>query len=349
MITDPENASLPPVNEANSDHWICPFQVMEFKSGLVLKRGSHQVFLPDGQHLLPLLETIQSRSLEMVSRLELENQLPTGLRSFWPALREKLSETGILLARGDNRISEVSKEGPEDVYYWEMGTTRQKVLAAVARTGLVVIGLNRLSLQLIRALVEAGVEGVGLIDDPFLRSELLEIPNDWGDSSGILPPGTSIQQLESSQAQVVVPVLEFGGQSRLLNYNQHVLDSGKKCYPVYLENGIGHLGPMVEPGKGPCLECLRIRQNANIDEAHKIRAFEAHAGEGQPTTAIHPSACSMLAHLACLELLRYFAVPDNSVSGKWIEVGLPTARTTAHNILRLPNCPACGHFPWDHT
>jgi thiazole/oxazole-forming peptide maturase SagC family component len=113
--------------------------------------------------------------------------------------------------------------------------------------------------------------------------------------------------------------------------------------PVVLQDLIGTVGPLVIPGESACLECLRARENAHMDDPEKRRASEYGAFHGQVVNAFHPSMASILGDLAAMELVKFHGqLMRSQLVGHLIEVNLVAPEITVRRVLKLPRCEVCG-------
>ena len=72
----------------------------------------------------------------------------------------------------------------------------------------------------------------------------------------------------------VVATADFSGQQLLRHWNSWCVNRGCTFLPVMLDKGIGCVGPLVVPGETACYECLRARENSNLEDPETRRAAE---------------------------------------------------------------------------
>jgi bacteriocin biosynthesis cyclodehydratase domain-containing protein len=108
------------------------------------------------------------------------------------------------------------------------------------------------------------------------------------------------------------------------------------------------IGPLYVPGRTACHACFCLRRGATSGFEEEFDLLESH-----PAAAPWPDAfATMAAGLAVLLALRWLAAKDPTLPGVAYALelaGVPTL--TAHRVLRVPRCSACGEAgppanPW---
>lgn len=104
------------------------------------------------------------------------------------------------------------------------------------------------------------------------------------------------------------------------------------------------IGPFFDGHGGPCCECLQywIRRNRPVEELATRVAATAAASTVPPASGIEASmraACT----LAALALAQAVSAPaDHALRGRLLAIDLGSLLSTAHVVVRRPQCPACG-------
>ena len=127
----------------------------------------------------------------------------------------------------------------------------------------------------------------------------------------------------------------------LIDWNQFCLQNQVHFLPVVLDRFIGTVGPLIIPGETSCYECMRLRENANLEMPEIERAAEFHAAERQSITGFHPAMVNILAELAAMELCKFYGGGVPWRANYLIEVNLLIPTLISRRVLRLPLCPAC--------
>lgn len=103
------------------------------------------------------------------------------------------------------------------------------------------------------------------------------------------------------------------------------------------------VGPVMTPGRGPCIACLQERLRLNLAAPTLLHNDEVtRAGE-----VVRPRIDREYPQLTwfriALTLMNMFGPGRKSGSGHWIEaVELEKCRTERHPVVRLPQCAFCG-------
>lgn len=112
------------------------------------------------------------------------------------------------------------------------------------------------------------------------------------------------------------------------------------------------IGPGFEPAAGPCWDCLAfwIRQNRPVEEL--VRRHRAHEDRPEPQTArggLTTAATLTSVRTACgfgaLAIARMLAGGGrhhHALGARVIALDLATLQTTAHAVVRRPQCATCG-------
>src|SRR5262249_10319169 len=140
----------------------------------------------------------------------------------------------------------------------------------------------------------------------------------------------------------IVATSDFGGLTSMRQWNEFCVTRNIHFFPVVLQNLVGYVGPLVVPGETPCFECVRARQNANIEDPTTRAAAEPHAFSSQHVIGFHPSMATILGDIAAVELGKFYGgwLASESV-GSLIVVRLLVPSVTTHRVLKIPRCPVC--------
>ena len=258
-----------------------------------------------------------------------------------------------LLARGFLMVAGAGPERSEpesslDIFYWHFGQTGASVAERLNAHPLVVVGVNCISRQLVSALAATGVTSVTVVDYPPTRNIRL-----FDDQGGILPQHwpaalpTPVayeawtEALDGNAFDGLIATSDFGGPALLRPWNEFCVGNERVFLPVVLNRMIGSVGPLIVPGQTPCYECLRARENANLETPELQRAAEPSAHERQLVTGFHPSMASILGDVSAIELTKFYGGVLPWTAGVLFEVNLLAMQLTARKVLKLPRCPVC--------
>lgn len=332
-------------------HWrSLPFLVAETQGGVVLKRGTTQILIEGESALETILLILVGTTDDGQTKAEICVQFPEPDRQAIRDLLDDMIAKRLLIPAHDADNPE-QPETNEDLFYWTANRQRSEVAQTLSGLDLTIIGVNRLSLAISRSLNNMGVTNISVADDPLLRN--LEFFDAEGNLAVDAFEGTakvcsSVQLLESGlTAKCLLAASEFGSQAALLPWNEECVNRGIHFMPVYLMDMTGYAGPLVVPGETACLQCLRMRQNAHLQDAPVVRDMEEHLQRGQAVVPIHPSMIAILAESVVFELCHFYGKLSEPRPGRLITIDLPRGKTQSRRVLKIPRCPVCS--PLIHT
>lgn len=326
-----------------------PAQLIEVEDGVILKRGATELRIGGGV-ASAAVRTLYDLAADGVSTDQLEEAFGGPA---WPGvagLIEQLRSRRFLVAENGGPPADPASEDGADVFYWQFGTTAAEVAERLTALRVAILGVNLVSRRLAAALVEAGAGSVEVVNYPLLCNLRLL------DDAGALRPGewpATIEEpvdygqwadgAESSPPDILVATSDFGGRELMRQWNRFAVERDIHFLPVVLENLVGHVGPLVIPGEVACYECLRARENSNLDDPQLKRAAEPSAFAGQRVAALHPSMASIVGEVAAVELGRvYGRWSPAGAAGRVLEVNLISGSMQPRPLLKLPRCPVCG-------
>jgi ribosomal protein S12 methylthiotransferase accessory factor len=145
----------------------------------------------------------------------------------------------------------------------------------------------------------------------------------------------------------VVVCLDSPAPALLDAVNQAALQANVRWVVGQVYSGVGWIGPTVIPRQTPCYKCYEFRRNANLANYAEVVQYESQLLQ-QPVTESHcvaprPLAACIGAFLA-LEAVRLLtALTLAQTVGRILRLDFFSTDMTSHQLLRLPNCPACGY------
>lgn len=106
------------------------------------------------------------------------------------------------------------------------------------------------------------------------------------------------------------------------------------------------IGPMFQPGGGPCWECLAfwMRNNRPVEELVR-RHRDCEGPVSPPGAGLEASvraACSLGALAIARALVSMDAGSTHALSSRLLALDLASFHTTTHAVIRRPQCPTCG-------
>jgi bacteriocin biosynthesis cyclodehydratase domain-containing protein len=322
-----------------------PVQVIETNTGAVIKRGNREIAIPSRAAVAVLRTIFSAASNAAVSRGEL-------LELFSPAHRVAINELiRELLA---HRLLVHEKEygsppsGPEtstEIFYWHYALRESTVMESLKNRRIAVMGVNTISREFVTKATISGLVNIEIIDCPSLRN--LRLFNDAGNlneeqwPSHVQPLAFEKWANSASPWDCLVATSDIGDLEIIHDLNQFCVQHKAPFLPIILNNVVGHIGPLVIPGEGPCFECLQARWNSHLENPDVAKAVTALAFQGQTVTGLHPIMASVLADIAAFELIKFFAELPGYKVGALIEVNLMASQMLARKILKIPGCMVC--------
>ena len=323
-----------------------PVQVIEWEDGVILKRGCTEAKLA-GEGILEAIQRIfEVTAGEGATREEMCALFSPPARKNVEDLIEHLVGRGFLDPKSDADAEKPDSEAGDDIFYWQFGASASSVREQLATTKILVLGVNYISRQLVIGLQNSGFAAVQVLDHPSLRNpRLFDGENKLRDGlwpSSLNSPEAWSDDVKSSSFDCLIAASDFGTPQALLDLNQTCLDQGGSFLPIVLHNFMGQVGPLVIPKEGACFECLRSRQNANLDDPTIHRLIETVSVDRQDVQGFHPSMASILGEVSAFELTKFYSgVLGSLLVNGCIKVDLLAGKMTARKVLRIPRCPAC--------
>jgi len=328
-----------------------PVQLVEVDDGVILRRGCTQLMVsgPEAAKTVGMILTAAYGAGITVEEARAASAAP--LRDDVEDLIVKLRER-LILVPGDAEAPPPPQQETElEVFYWHFGTRPEQVAQRIQQKRIAILGVNTISRRLATVLAETGVAGVEVIDFPLLRN--LRLFDDRGrlNAGAWGVPGKSPLAFEtwadgaSESMDCLVATSDFGAQQIMRDWNRFCVQYKQHFFPVVLQDVIGYVGPLVVPGETACFECLRGRQNANMDDPKSARAAEDRAFQGQMVNGFHPSLASVLGDFAAIELTKFYSgsIPA-SRAGSLIEVNLLYPELNIRRVLKVPRCAVCSNL-----
>lgn len=311
-------------------------QLIPFPEGVFLKRGNYEYRI-QGKEALDIVRKI-------LSLTETKERTKEEICTFFPsenhdgitALIEVLIQRGILyFALSD---SAVEKETSLDVFYWNFGTSYAKVSSTFSSKKLAILGVNSISLQLVRILEEMRFCNFQLIDVPKLRNssycENLSVSS--------FSYELWLKELDISAFNCFIPTSDFGGLSLLKEFNILCFEKKAHLFPMVLQDNIGYVGPFVVPDATACFECFLSRRNSNLDTPNLHTMIEDKAYESREIAGFHPAMGAAIASFGLLELEKMYGEwMAPAIASNLIEINLIDCRLIRRKILKIPYCPVC--------
>ncbi|SPF36836.1 putative peptide [Candidatus Sulfopaludibacter sp. SbA4] len=322
--------------------------LIEMGDGAVIKRGRVEIKVA-GEEAGKVLGMIFGAAQKGATREQILAIFAPPERPSVEALVDHLIGRRILVADDEPETTPARSESQLDIFYWHFGTQTRNVQRRLNAKRLRIFGINHISRRLVAGLRASGAQDIEVVDVPLLRNEA------WFASGGELredvwqgnPP--KVQRYsgdpDPDSLDCLVATSDSGAIEQMRSCNEFCVLHNLQFFPVMLQDLVGYVGPMVQPGETPCFECLRSRQNAHLVDYRSRRAVESAFIHEQSVGGFHPSMASILGDIAALELTKYFGLETPvAKAGMVIEVNLLGAEMRARRILKLPRCAVCSRL-----
>jgi oxazoline/thiazoline synthase len=173
-----------------------------------------------------------------------------------------------------------------------------------------------------------GVRSIGRVDDAPIRRLLHE--------SGVVVAPNDAPELGLQ----IVGVDDYL-QPALRGVDAEMRASGTPWLLVKPVGMFPWIGPLFDPGNGPCWSCLAQRLKMNRDTEEYVR--EA-IGVREPFASLAASAGSAMVamSMAITEAARFIVTKATSLANTVITVNAATFELERHTVVKRPQCPVCG-------
>lgn len=323
-----------------------PVQLVEVKEGILLVRGATEVNIQGPGAAEAIKAILLACSGRGATAEELLGLFPAPQREAAEGLIEHLLERRILVGEGPLEPVTDRAETPLDIFYWDFGLAAEGATQRLNEQRLVLVGINHLSRRVAEALRLSGLTGFQVVDYELLRNQA------FFDAEGTLEkwpselpsPIPEKDWFETADPELLGGIIgcsDFGGETILRDWNDYCVRNELLFLPVVLSHNIGSIGPLVIPGETACFECLRARENSQLDDPDLQRAAEYQAVGGQAVKGFHPLMASAVADMAVMELVKFLTFVMPWRIGELIEVNLLAPDLVARKVLKVPRCPVC--------
>ena len=323
---------------------IRPLQIIEMDGDVHLLRGGVEIKIHgSGERISEIVyEILKIPGLRGgATREEIIDSFAEPERHSVSQLVDHLEQKGILYS-GESAWAD-KEESEEDIFYWNFGSSPQEISGRMNIHQFTIVGVNKISRRLIHALIEADIQGVQVVDDPFLRNlrmfeeDQLSLEH-WPDP---LPKPVAKEVVTFNPSRCVIATSDFGLTPALSEWNQLCVENGCHFLPVFLANLVGTVGPLVIPGETACFECYCSRENANSEDFVTRRLMDIHAFDRQKDNGFLPSMANIVADSAALWLIRLYAHITQPVVGQVMEYRFLADSMRTRRVLKVPRCRVC--------
>ncbi len=275
----------------------------------------------------------------------------------------------------ENPVASLSPEelyGEQIRFFAQAGLDGEAVQRQLSKTRAVVIGGGVVGSLTLSLLAEAGVGMLRILDatrteartlpgNALLRAEDVGRPRAEALSERLRQrhPSLTSESVPANplSASELAPVLrdtdcavvclDSPAPALLDAVNAAALQAQTRWLMGQVYSGVGLVGPTVIPDQSPCYKCYELRRNANLSNYEETVQYESRLrqmpGIRSECVAPRPLAALLSAFLA-LEVQRLLTgVSTPQTVGRILRLDFFATDMTSHQILRFPNCPACGY------
>ncbi|MDN3690360.1 hypothetical protein [Cyclobacterium jeungdonense] len=324
---------------------VLPFQIIELEDSVVLKRGLSSMAIPDKSALI-IIKVIQKALIQSPKTVDELASLFTGsIYNLIKSFINHLIEKKFIVYLEDTNNYRYDEETPQDIFYWHFNAHQSQISETLNEKPWAFIGINELNKRLISSLFTEGKNNFMVIDDPSLRNVRFFddnhkiVDNFWNDERIVKIQETDFLE-DSRGVGFIVASSEFGSFYLLESWNAFAVKNNIAFYPLLLQNMVGYAGPLVIRDEGPCLECLKLRQNSASSDFSEKRLTEKFAFEGQQIAAYHHSMVTVLAEVGAFDLIKFKSNIQWDL-GTLCEVDLLAGSMNKRNLVKAPRCPVC--------
>lgn len=150
--------------------------------------------------------------------------------------------------------------------------------------------------------------------------------------------------LARNGAALRLVLVDDGLDPALAEVNRQALADGRPWLMLKPDGVVSWVGPLFEPGPGPCWECLAVRLRAN----RPVQTFLQRRGHWPVSAPLAPPAlpatralATDMAALVLARRARQGRAADATRATLWT-LDHRSDSPRAHMVLRRPHCPACG-------
>jgi bacteriocin biosynthesis cyclodehydratase domain-containing protein len=353
-MSDPE---LPQAPRLHRSYYLT---LVPSTSNLLLYREGRGVALKPagGSDLLP-------RLLDLLDGSRSVDEIVESLGGFDPRLvlssLASLQELGLLEdAFDDPQAGDARDEVRRDqrLLLSHLTSDVAAALETLAASKVVIVGHGAIALALADMLVACGVghvqtsppEGEAVDAAPGVMS--LGAPPSSAEHSFFLDEAAPQRQSPTfgdavDGASLVVAALDHPDPDLLDTLNKACLERSVPLLPIVLVGWESHLGPTCIPGETACVHCASLRVKANLSHYQQYVLYEdsMRRRPGDHPFGRLPHFPEMLAGMAATEAVKLItSCYPPSTHGRLVITDLLLQESEAHDVLRVPRCPACGRI-----
>ncbi len=339
-----EYATIPLPQKPKLAPWIT---IVDLGDNRIQLRGAEYVFTLNHPLFIEVFESVRplldgNHSLEEITTSGGDVYLPTSISFLLKMLRaNSLLQEGNVAPPSPLTANDLEKHESLIQYLSHYVSDPVGALALLKETKLGIIGSSSLSKAIQNSLVEIGIDPVFEIDS---------FPASSSKNGNHFPD-------EIKALDYLIACQETPGAHFFQRINSICLENSIRWMKVTLKGTTGIFGPTVIPHQSACYTCYegRLASNAEDLESHLAYSNQLENSETIVNEGLLLPLITSIASQVALELLRLVTsmAPPKTI-GRFYELDPVSPTYLAHDVLRLPRCPACvlGNPPkeaWDNT
>lgn len=324
-----------------------PIQYIELDDGIVLKRGCTEIRVR-GQGMAEVARRIlMATTGKMTTCRDICLSFPPHMQKLAREVVEQLVARHMLISSSPEFRSNSLPETHQDIFYWHFGRSADEIGGKLNRVSLAIVGVNYISKQLAKSLIDSNWSNFQIIDFPLLRDlRLFTEEGVLNEAMWSLPTpihhNTWSSHWKDNPPTCLVVTSDFGGPTLIQRWNALAVEHKWHCFPIFLKNLVGSIGPFIIPGETACFDCLCSREASHFKDLQVEQRVDECAFFSQPFIGFAPAMTSILGELAAFELVKFYSgIVSGGNAGSLIEVNLMRPMIKVRRVLKLPRCAVC--------
>lgn len=289
--------------------------IIEFPKGAIIKRGRTELVLyGDGAYdylawAFQILQTVNALA-------DIESTSPANLA-------EKLQElVSMLLVHRIIQLKSASGKGEEvNLMHWSLGVDMETFDTAMRRK-IFVVGEKTISKALVSALESSGhLDICGFSFDEFSENN---------------------KSYGADMAALYLLCSAGVESAKFRSIHADLYRAGVEIVPIFVRQLYAEFGPWIRRGLNtPCYECLRARQNSNMEDAERERANEYCDSLGEDLNGHSHVALMAIINLIVAQINLFVLGRPIFERDEVAEFDPITFELSRRIIRRVPKCHVC--------
>jgi bacteriocin biosynthesis cyclodehydratase domain-containing protein len=297
-----------------------PCRVIEFARGAIVKRGRTELSLY-GEAAFDLFSLLFEQLATVNALSKVGEELPASVAA-------KLREILARLVAERIVVPNTSTDCPTgNTFQWALNIGPVQADISMNRP-IILVGANAFSFRLRDALLAAGSANLDVLNFPGLDDKT----QTFGELrvGEIDPNAFCILCAPNAQTSAL-----RAAHAYLFRHNLDIL-------PVCIRDLKAEIGPWIRRALlSPCYECVRARQNANMDDPERERASENPEVDGDVWATEAPFVFDAVVTFTALQIILAVFGRGFQAHDEIIEFDPVTCTLNRRLVLRVPGCRVC--------